>query len=1268
MKQNLLKLILSFTLTIFASLLLAIPALALPVDQTPHTVKQSCGTPLTIRSIGDEFLSWSETLSGDIVTYNRGTNNWYYAYVDEDQLRPSENKARPIAPLFGGGADALTSDDLYALFEAAAYYRGQQAVEIAAISSNITNNRIPLLVILLEFSDRQFSDVYLTPEFPTHSSFFSNDFFGDSGKTLNTYFAEVSGGFDLQFVPPSFTVADGFRLDNPTGPVNSLEVRDGVVRVKLNTTHPNTRNSDELTNVVREVSDAFNAFRSYIDFSDLALSDAGHVSSQDFITLVMVAGYEHTASPGHLHPRMNGHAQPPLGISLTPESNTFRMRGYTAVGELTYHTTRGYGAMGIGGAVHEIGHIFGLPDLYDHHKREAALGNFSVMCHGSHVSSIPNGRVGSSPPLFDPWSKIQLGFIEPYVVDAGEHKPLDLFGRDANSPYNVVKVTSAADPDQYFLIENRRAVGFDAPISRSNPQNHGGVPRGDGGILIYHIDERAIGNRGFRVNDNRYHRGVELETMMVAGSDNFNHFNFNPFFVQGGLRYAFTPYTTPNSNFHEPGICYEHRSAAFDCHPQTVISGISVQVNSVAGQVMEIEIGIPCPIVAEGRLPNQAVSAGGMRGAAWTLCACGTLEVGEGFVHQFRMGGSWSSTISPWNAHRHSISRIVFSENVVMGYSLAGLFRDLSSVTTIEGLGYFETSNVEIMYGVFSGMHSLTSLDLSNWNTSNVTNMSNLFNGTRSLDSLDLSNWNTGNVTNMRRMFFQAHALSSLDIANWNTSNVTDMSSMFFRTDALTELDVSRWNTSNVTNMNDMFGAAHSLVSLDLSNWDTSRVASMGGMFSGARSLVDLDVSDWDTSRVTNMFNMFTGASSLIALDLSNWDTSRVTDMTGMFARTHSLASLDLSGWDTYNVGQARMNNLFAEMTNLRSLTLGKNFVLRGGPMLPVVRVTFDFTGLWQNVGDGTPERPRGEHFLTSAQLMSQFNGATMADTWVWQPVISDCRIVATGRLTSQTGADGIHGVFWVLCECGVLTVSEGFINWTGTASPWGTYRTAINEIVFTGPITAGASLSGLFGDLPNVKTIEGLEYFDTSNVTNMTRMFAFTNSLAGLDVSNFDTSNVINMAHMFSNARSLTSLDVSSFDTSNVTNMSNMFSWMTSLTSLDVSNFDTSNVIDMGSIFSGMHSLVSLDVTNWDVSGGIRVASMFSSTAELRILTVGEKWRFGSGLPAIRTTPEFTGYWQNVGSGTLERPRGEHVLTSAQLMAQFNGATMADTWVWQPR
>ena len=70
----------------------------------------------------------------------------------------------------------------------------------------------------------------------------------------------------------------------------------------------------------------------------------------------------------------------------------------------------------------------------------------------------------------------------------------------------------------------------------------------------------------------------------------------------------------------------------------------------------------------------------------------------------------------------------------------------------------------------------------------------------------------------------------------------------------------------------------------------------------------------------------------------------------------------------------------------------------------------------------------------------------------------------------------------------------------------------------------------------------------DTSNVTDMNRMFNGCNALTSLDVSGWNTSNVINMDYMFYNCSSITSLDFSGWDTSNVTNMNSIFSGCSSL------------------------------------------------------------------------------------------------------------------------
>ena len=132
------------------------------------------------------------------------------------------------------------------------------------------------------------------------------------------------------------------------------------------------------------------------------------------------------------------------------------------------------------------------------------------------------------------------------------------------------------------------------------------------------------------------------------------------------------------------------------------------------------------------------------------------------------------------------------------------------------------------------------------------------------------------------------------------------------------------------------------------------------------------------------------------------------------------------------------------------------------------------------------------------------------------------------------------------------------------------------------------------------LKQIVAIENLNTSNVTNMTRMFFSCKSLTQLDVSNFDTSNVTNMRYMFDDCESLTQLDVSNFDTSNVTDMTCMFAGCESLTQLDISNFDTSNVTNMISMFFGCANLSQLDVSNFDTSNVTNMDFMFSQCANL--------------------------------------------------------------------
>ena len=88
-----------------------------------------------------------------------------------------------------------------------------------------------------------------------------------------------------------------------------------------------------------------------------------------------------------------------------------------------------------------------------------------------------------------------------------------------------------------------------------------------------------------------------------------------------------------------------------------------------------------------------------------------------------------------------------------------------------------------------------------------------------------------------------------------------------------------------------------------------------------------------------------------------------------------------------------------------------------------------------------------------------------------------------------------------------------------------------------------------------DLTTIEGIEYLNTENVTEMSGMFCGCKALTMLDVSKFDTKNVQSMSSMFWRCHALTTLDISNFDTQNVTEMSGMFDGCSALTTIYASD-----------------------------------------------------------------------------------------------------------------
>jgi len=103
----------------------------------------------------------------------------------------------------------------------------------------------------------------------------------------------------------------------------------------------------------------------------------------------------------------------------------------------------------------------------------------------------------------------------------------------------------------------------------------------------------------------------------------------------------------------------------------------------------------------------------------------------------------------------------------------------LTAMTTVEGLGNLNTSDVTDMNQMFVACNALTSLNLSTFDTQNVTDMNSMFNYCTSLKTLDVSSFDISSATNLVGMFAGCSELTTIYCAkDW--SGTTAVSSSMF--------------------------------------------------------------------------------------------------------------------------------------------------------------------------------------------------------------------------------------------------------------------------------------------------------------------------------------------------------------------------------------------------------------------------------------------------------------------------------------------------------
>jgi surface protein len=157
-----------------------------------------------------------------------------------------------------------------------------------------------------------------------------------------------------------------------------------------------------------------------------------------------------------------------------------------------------------------------------------------------------------------------------------------------------------------------------------------------------------------------------------------------------------------------------------------------------------------------------------------------------------------------------------------------------------------------------------------------------------------------------------------------------------------------------------------------------------------------------------------------------------------------------------------------------------------------------------------------------------------------------------------------------------------------------GYFRGATNlTMTATDPLNlkGTTNLSDAFSACQSLTTVPSMANWDTSQVTNMSQMFAYATNFNG-NLSSWNTSNVTNMGTLFYGTNEFNQ-DIGSWDTSKVIDMHQMLSHAIKFNQY-IGNWSTSNVVNMSEMFSGAEHF-NQNIGNWNTSNVVDMNQMFA-------------------------------------------------------------------------
>lgn len=399
----------------------------------PIQVNQPDGTTLTVILQGDEHLSWAKTMDGYTLLYNHEGVYEYAMRNNSGELVPSGQKAHDISVRSFQENNFLTTIQKNMFFSRSQVTHLRKITDLQnsfrSVNAFPTTGNAKLLCILIGFSDLAFTETQAN-----FHNLFNQVGYGTYG-SVKDYYAENSyGQFNL-----TVDVAGPYQASN------------------THAFYGQNSGTDKDINVRDLITEAVNLADADVDYSDYDNDNDGDVDG----IYVIYAGYNEAEGGGANSIWYHAWTIPTVnldGVNISAYSCSAEFKGNS-----------GTNISGIGNICHEFGHVMGAPDFYDIDYETggqySGTGRWDVMASGNF-----NGD-RDCPAHYNPYTKAYL-FNWSSITTLNAQTELTLLNSALNN--NNFYRYNTATAGEYFLMENRQLLGFDA----ENPGH---------GLLIYHV-------------------------------------------------------------------------------------------------------------------------------------------------------------------------------------------------------------------------------------------------------------------------------------------------------------------------------------------------------------------------------------------------------------------------------------------------------------------------------------------------------------------------------------------------------------------------------------------------------------------------------------------------------------------------------------------------------------------------------------------------------------------------------------------------------------